>query len=372
MSNTTTANFQTIPTLDYSLTANPESKAQFISQLRSVIINVGFLYLSNTPVDKALISTLKDDYIPRLFALPQEDKDRIRMVNSPHFLGYSRMGMELTKGEVDWREQFDFGTGCEEEKPLKDGEPEYWNVYGPSQYPSETQLPGFKALFETYLAQVSALAADFLRLVSEAVGLPPETLDQFYKTENRTMHLSKIVKYPVQGQSKQGVGAHYDGSMLTFLLQASEEHRGLQAQNLRGEWIDVPPKPDTFVVNFGRSLEFVTQGVVRATSHRVLAPPLDSKTPRYSVPFFYSGMDLEVRVDSNALKMPSEILKLRDERGVLPETESINYPEYAHDVAGKVYLLGRAKSHPDVAERHYPDVFKALFPNGMPLHGVAY
>ncbi|KAJ3967668.1 hypothetical protein EV361DRAFT_1007335 [Lentinula raphanica] len=57
---------KTIPTLNYSLTVNPESKAQFISQLRSVIINVGFLYLSNTPVDIALISTLKDDYIPRV------------------------------------------------------------------------------------------------------------------------------------------------------------------------------------------------------------------------------------------------------------------------------------------------------------------
>ncbi|KAJ3877789.1 hypothetical protein F5051DRAFT_248664 [Lentinula edodes] len=366
------ANFQSIPTLDYSLaTSNPESRLKFISQLRTVLVNVGFLYLSNTPVDKGLIYKLKHDYVPRLFGLPQGDKDQIRMANSPHFLGYSRMGMELTKGEVDWREQFDFGTGFEGERSLKEGDPAYWNVYGPSQYPNEDQLPGFKALFESYLAQVSALASDFLQLVSEALGLPPDTLDQFYQTNDR-MHLSKIIKYPVQRESRQGVGAHYDGAMLTFLLQASEEHRGLQAQNLRGEWIDVPPKPDTFVINFGRSLEFVTQGVVRATSHRVLAPPLESKTPRYSIPFFYSGMDLEVRVDGSALKMPPEILKLRDERGVLPETESINYPEYAHDVAGKVYLLGRAKSHPDVAERHYPDVFKELFPNGMPLHGVAY
>ncbi|KAJ4480942.1 hypothetical protein J3R30DRAFT_3462508 [Lentinula aciculospora] len=303
-----TANFQSIPTLDYSLaTSDPESKSKFISQLRSVLINVGFLYLSNTPVDKDLITKVKRDYIPRLFDLPQVEKDQIKMANSPHFLGYSRMGMELTKGEVDWREQFDFGTGCERERSLKEGEPDYWNVYGPSQYPREEQLPGFRVLFEAYLAQLSALASDFLRLVSEALGLPPDTLDQFYKTDDR-MHLSKIVKYPVQRESRQGVGAHYDGAMLTFLLQASEEHRGLQAQNLHGEWIDVPPKPDTFVINFGRSLEFVTQGVVRATSHRVLAPPLDSTTPRYSVPFFYSGMDLEVRVDESVLK--SECLNI--------------------------------------------------------------
>jgi len=224
---------------------------------------------------------------------------------------------------------------------------------------------------ETYLTQLLSLASNFLHLVSEAVGLPPDTLDQFYSSDN-LMHLSKIVQYPVQSDSQQGVGAHYDSAMVTFLLQASDEHRGLQAQNFRGDWIDVPPKPDTFVINFGRSLEFVTHGVVRATSHRVLAPPLGSKTPRYSLPFFYSGMDLDVMVNESVLKMPAEILKLRDERGMLPASEAINYSEYAHDVAGKVYLIGRAKSHPDVAERHYPELFKQLFPEGMPLHGVAY
>ncbi|KAE9404029.1 Clavaminate synthase-like protein [Gymnopus androsaceus JB14] len=350
----TNANFQSIPTLDYSLAAHPDSRAKFVAQLQDVIVNIGFLYLENTPIDKDIVSKLKAQ-IPHLFALPQKEKDKLRMANSPHFLGYSRLGAELTKGTVDHREQFDFGTPCE--STFKLGDPEYWNIYGPSQYPSEELLPGFRSLMETYLTQLQALASDFLRLISEALGLLPDTLDQFYSSDNR-MHLSKIVQYPVQPNSQQGVGAHYDSAML---LQASEEHRGLQAQNFRGDWIDVPPKPDTFVINFGRSLEFVTQGVVRATSHRVLAPSLDSKTPRYSVP-----------VDENVLTMPAEILKLRDERGPLPVTESINFSEYAHDVAGKVYLVGRAKSHPDVAERHYPDLFKQLFPDGMPLHGVAY
>ena len=35
------------------------------------------------------------------------------------------------------------------------------------------------------------------------------------------------------------------------LLQASP-HKGLQVQNLSGEWIDAPPIDGTFVVNIGK------------------------------------------------------------------------------------------------------------------------
>lgn len=37
------------------------------------------------------------------------------------------------------------------------------------------------------------------------------------------------------------------------LLQASP-HRGLQVQNLAGEWIDAPPIPGTFIVNIGKGI----------------------------------------------------------------------------------------------------------------------
>jgi len=30
------------------------------------------------------------------------------------------------------------------------------------------------------------------------------------------------------------------------------------------------------------------------------------------------------------------------------------------------------RSHPDVAERHYPELFKKYFPNGLPTQGSAY
>lgn len=44
-----------------------------------------------------------------LFELPLEKKVEIEMVNSPHFLGYSRLGAEITTLKTDHREQFDVG-----------------------------------------------------------------------------------------------------------------------------------------------------------------------------------------------------------------------------------------------------------------------
>ncbi|KAG9122013.1 hypothetical protein FRC07_001771 [Ceratobasidium sp. 392] len=197
-----------------------------------------------------------------------------------------------------------------------------------------------------------------------------------------------------QGSSDQGVGPHFDGGFLTFLLQASP-HPGLQAQNARGEWVSASPRPRTLVVNTGKALESVTRGLVRATSHRVLAPKeakneanraskvngtngvtkkftwatdgvSDRPTgARYSIPFFQS-ISQDVRVSENLLDFPQDILDLLKDRDINVASESVNFSEYARgQPSGYVQLIGRIKSHPDVGERHYPEEFKKIFPNGV-------
>ncbi|KAF7324389.1 Clavaminate synthase-like protein [Mycena venus] len=344
-------NFSSVPVLDYS----PD---EFIKELQHALINVGFLYLSNVPIETDKLVA----YIPRLFALPQEAKDKISMVNSKHFLGYTKLGTEFTKGRTDWREQFDIATPHVCRAVEGRGDPDYWSLWGPSQWPDEDILPGFKATFERYLLEVQQLSYDFIGLLAEAFGLPSDALKQFYDTDEFMQHRGKIVQYPQTDSESQGVGPHYDAGFLTFLLQASD-HKGLQVQNLSGDWIDVPPIPGTFVVNIGRALEFATQGLARATSHRVLSP-VGGTGPRYSVPFF-QNIGLNVKLTEHVLDFPPEILKLRDARAV-------NFTEFDREPSGRVNLIGRVKSHPDVAERHYPELFKQVFPNGVPQQVSAY
>lgn len=130
MSSTSSVDFSSVPLLDYSLINSTEGKIKFLDQLRHALINVGFLYLANHPVSQTDVDSLIG-YIPKLFALPQEAKDKIRMANSEHFLGYSRLGAELTKGAVDQREQFDFAT--KHVSRWKEGDPDYYRLWGPCQ-----------------------------------------------------------------------------------------------------------------------------------------------------------------------------------------------------------------------------------------------
>jgi len=102
--------FTSLPILDYSLACSPETRPQFILQLRHALINVGFFYLKNHPIPPALFDSLTKDYVPRLFAVPQHEKDKIDMTKSECFLGYLRVGKEITHDKYDWREQFDFAS----------------------------------------------------------------------------------------------------------------------------------------------------------------------------------------------------------------------------------------------------------------------
>jgi isopenicillin N synthase-like dioxygenase len=127
---TALGNFTNVPIFNYHLLSAPDTRDLFIEQLRHALINVGFLYLEHTPVPDSLFDGVIS-YLPKVFGLPQERKDALRMANSPHFLGYSRLGVEMTKGAVDQREQFDIATPFD--SIWKPGDPDYLRLWGPSQ-----------------------------------------------------------------------------------------------------------------------------------------------------------------------------------------------------------------------------------------------
>lgn len=153
--------------------------------------------------------------------------------------------MEVTAHNADWREQIDLSTP----HPLRtEKDPLYYNLLSPNQWPNEERLPSFRWVFEDYMEKMSDVSTFFTSLIAESLSLPPTAFDSFFDADQQ--HKLKIVKYPDNGVGAgQGVGPHKDSMLTSYLLQASD-HRGLQAQNTQGEWVDCEPLCLPFTIIF--------------------------------------------------------------------------------------------------------------------------
>jgi isopenicillin N synthase-like dioxygenase len=207
---------------------------------------------------------------------------------------------------------------------------------------------------EAYISELTQLSENFLLLVAEALALPPDTFIPFLSDQHRL----KLVHYPAsENGADQGVGPHKDSSgWWTFLLQASPPHiNGLQALNKSGQWIDVPNIPGTFVVNIGQGFEVVTNGVCKATTHRVLS----GHNERYSVPFFQGMRRSLTKAEAiGTLKehFENEIFGTGVESDEGREIDSA-FLSGKYDTWGETQLRTKIRSHQDVGRKFFGDVF---------------
>ncbi|KAJ9638173.1 uncharacterized protein PV06_04845 [Exophiala oligosperma] len=351
--------FTSIPILDLSLARDPATKPQLLADLRHALLEVGFLYIKNTGVPADLV----DDVVrlgKAFFELPEDKKLEIEMKNAPSFLGYNKLGMEITRFKTDWREQIDLSTPHELPGP---NDPLYRNLLAPNQWPDAEALPKFREVYEEYMARMGDMSMEFTGLIAEAIGLPADAFAQFF--DEAQQHKLKIVKYPdleelgVEGEA-QGVGPHKDSMLTSYLLQASH-HRGLQVQNADGQWIDCPPMDGTFVVAIGQGMEALTQGVCQSTTHRVQSPARGSGA-RYSIPFF-QGVSYDATFES--MDVPESVKKLRADILAKRGGQRLDDIEFTFikgmwSRLGEATLMNRIKSHPDVGERWYPDLLEKI------------
>ncbi|CUM67055.1 uncharacterized protein PRCAT00004744001 [Priceomyces carsonii] len=364
--------FQQIPVIDLNRALDPATKPQFLEELRHALIDVGFLLLTNYQIygpDEKDFKAIKEQAV-EFFNLPDHVKRECEMINSPHFLGYTKLANEITAKHTDWREQIDLGT---ELPPPRPDEPIYKNIEGPNLWPDENYIPQFKSTILNYHDKMFALSKEFRKLVCESIGLQPDALDRYFKPIQQCK--MKLIAYPDSSQltneksehnedtpsTGQGCGPHRDSDFLTYIYQATNHTDSLQVQNFQGKWITVPYVEDALVVNAGQTLEALTQGVCKATIHRVLVPKAGSGT-RLSIPFF-----LTIDLDSykTAVDIPPEILKLKEERDKKIKDWAVDVgfqftPDPSKNPVGFAVFRNRIKSHQDVAAKWYPNILKEV------------
>ncbi|TAP43589.1 2-oxoglutarate and iron-dependent oxygenase domain-containing protein [Arthrobacter sp. S39] len=335
----------TIPVLDLSTARQPYGpfSPEFIEELRNATHNVGFFQLTGYGAAPGQAEDLLA-VIKRFFDLPLEERMKLDNRLSPHFRGYTRMGTEVTQGRADAREQIDYSP---ERDPIPDypADQPFWLLQGHNQWPDEA-LPELKQAAMAWADLMSAVGMELMRAIAVSLQLPEEYFDDPFRDTPAWM--GKLVHYVggvVEAAGDQGVGSHADYGFVTLLLQ--DGVGGLEVLPPGAtEWAPVEPIPGALVVNLGEMLEVATEGYLAATIHRVQAPP--PGVDRYSVPFFWSPR-LDAVIDP--VPLPPELEA--QARGISDDPSNPMLASF-----GMNMLKGRMRAHPDVTERHYPDLIK--------------
>lgn len=326
-----------LPVLDLSRADDPATAPAFRDALREATHDYGFFYLVGHGIEpdltRRIIAVARE-----FFALPEEEKLAIENTHSPHFRGYTRVGGERTQGKVDWREQIDVGP---ERAPLPTGpeDPAYNVLQGPNLWPAG--FPQLREVVTEWTDAMGRVADQLMREWAESLGQPRDVFDPAFG--DLPAWLTKVVRYPgrEEGGTEQGVGWHNDFGVLTLLL-VEPGKPGLQVEH-DGAPLDAPPIDGALVVNIGEMLEWATDGYLKATKHRVLAP--EPGTDRISVPYFHNpALDAVFP----KLELPAELAAQAPGVTVDPDNEEI-YGAYGYNA-----LKSRVRAHPNVVEAHHP------------------
>ncbi len=344
------AAFTAIPEVD--LASWSDDPIEFADRVRQICHEVGFFQLIGHGIDDDFIDR-HAEYQQRFFELPEATKAAIDKALSPHFRGWERVGAELTGGLPDLREQLDLST----EHPVRglDLDPPYLRLDGPNQWPADSALPGFRSHMLDYFQRMAAVADTLLEVFSLGLGLEPEHLRRVFG--DRPLSFVKLINYPPTPPDGAGVNPHHDAGFLTLLLQ--HDASGLQVQNPDGEWIDVPPRRDAFVVNIGEMLQEMTGNYFVATTHRVIAGQ-----PRQSSAWFH-GPDLTTRLDPLPLDVSFTEAVAASPRhagaGFMARRSEIESGVDGIESRAGAGVYGQqlwnyyCRSYPDNVARHHPD-----------------
>jgi isopenicillin N synthase-like dioxygenase len=271
-----------IPVLDFADDSRGgANRERLYRQMHDACAGVGFFYIQGHGVPAGAIDGIFEQ-AHRFFALPEAEREAIRLTGSPWYRGYLPTGAPgantVTRNNL--LEAFNLARELGPDDPdVRELKP----LHGPNQWPSETSVPGFRAAVLGYYALMEDLSHRVLRVLCGAMGIDEDSLLPKFSGSLGQLRLLYYPAQPVDDDITLGVRPHHDTSFMTMLVQ--DDAGGLEVQHRNGEWLVVPPRPDMFVVNVGSYLECLSSGVYTAAKHRVVNR---SGRRRYSIPFFFS------------------------------------------------------------------------------------
>ena len=252
----------------------------------------GILQVATSPNQDTLMQNAYDAS-HAFFALSQGEK--AQHVSDTTYAGYIASGEEVTDGVNDGSEIFtvtpDFSA---DDARVREG----WPCHGPAPWPSASYESAMKA----WMDEIGTIGERLLRLTALGLGLPVHALTDL--TADGWHHM-RVLRFPAaSATSERGIGAHTDYGLLVI---ASQDEVG-QALYIRppidGEkrnrnwladesaagvfqdddhWTYVKPVPHTLTVFPGDVMQFITDGVLLSTPHKVKLADRE----RYALAYFH-------------------------------------------------------------------------------------
>jgi len=268
----------------------------------------GFLIVTGLPSGVPLGPAARRVLL-RVFDLADTDRRRLwRRKFEPGNANVYRGWFPAQPGNLTSKEGIDIGADVAHGSAVIDpGDP----LCERTPMPPESLVPGWHEAIAAYYVAMESVAGVLMQALARGLGLQETFFDSAFRCGLSTL---RLLQYPVRtqedldscrdadlwvscgGQRLHVIGAaHTDSGFMTLLAQDAVS--GLQARAADARWLDVPPRENALVVNFGQVLEAWSGGRIKATEHRVLG----AGQMRYSIPFFY-----EARADAEISPLPTD------------------------------------------------------------------
>lgn len=226
------------------------------------------------------------------FKMPLSEKSKY--ISDQTYAGYIASGEEVTAGQADYSEIF---TIC---KDLPQQDPRVsagWPCHGPVPWPNSLYQQSMTA----HMNELGIIGEKLLKLT--ALGLDVN-IDALTDLSADGWHHMRVLRFPAESsQSSRGIGAHTDYGMLVIATQddvgglyirppVNGEKRNrnwLPDESAAGlfeheePWTFVTPIPRVLTVFPGDILQFMTNGYLLSTPHKV---KLNSRQ-RFAMAYFH-------------------------------------------------------------------------------------
>ncbi|KAK5082348.1 hypothetical protein LTR05_007494 [Lithohypha guttulata] len=264
-------------TLDLSDFDKSGGKERLTKQLFSAVQNIGFFYVINFG--------LSQDEVDRQFAigkelfnLPTKEKLKFRAdLENGGYNGYKPLGLrEIKPGYYDNTEIYNIPKFI----------PTFQQAHPDIVKAHYDEIEHFsKQIYERVVRKLLVLFALVLEL-PEDYFLQTHEYDQDSDCHLRYMKYHKKTAEENAQIDNVWVKGHTDFGSLTLLFR--QPIASLQVRTPDGKgWKWVKPYPESITVNLADVLEFITNGFLKSSIHRVVAPPPDqANIDRHGVLYF--------------------------------------------------------------------------------------